>query len=204
MASVKERYEEALALAKAGKYDQARQILKTLNHPKARELEAKINAKAPTNKPKRGRNIALLSFLLVAIVVIGFGVWTFIQRQQTSGQIERYARVFGYCLRVADTSQIEICDDWAEVIATEEADTVNACHNNSPELDTPFYECLSDEGINVSRAAIMSDAEITEMVASNAAALDMLTLTREAINAEGTQTTADLYATTDAILTGTP
>ena len=65
---MRERMAAAQALIKAGEYAQARQLLRSIDHPKAREWLARLDTIAPEAK-QRGKRVwmGILSLLLFAL-----------------------------------------------------------------------------------------------------------------------------------------
>jgi len=73
--SVKEQMLKARELIKRKRYDEARAILKKINHPKAKEWLAKIDKIAPEKKSGGGRTVLvrlLLLLIVIAIAVVAF------------------------------------------------------------------------------------------------------------------------------------
>lgn len=63
----KAKMEAAKELIQAKQYTEARAILKTVDHPKAREWEAQLDKVAPQRKPRKSR-VGLLIFAVLVLI----------------------------------------------------------------------------------------------------------------------------------------
>lgn len=75
--TIRDRMLEAQALIKARRYVEARQILRTVQHPNAREWEAKLDQIAPEIRPVAStsrRRPPYLLFLAPLVIIIGAGI----------------------------------------------------------------------------------------------------------------------------------
>lgn len=70
--TISEQMAAARAYIEAGKYDDARRVLKKVDHPKAKEWLEKLNEKHP---PKRAANWKVAVLVAGIIVIVAFGVW---------------------------------------------------------------------------------------------------------------------------------
>ena len=75
MPSLKDKFESAHAYIQAEQYEDARRILKTIDHPKATELLAKLDAKSPPKPPFYRTNFFRVVIALIVFVVAGVGIW---------------------------------------------------------------------------------------------------------------------------------
>jgi hypothetical protein len=71
MSDIKQDYQKAQALAKQGKYEQARKLLIVHDHPKTNALLSKVND-AINAKPQKKTNgcVRLLAALVLAVIIL--------------------------------------------------------------------------------------------------------------------------------------
>lgn len=125
-------------------YGKARAILETVDHPTARAWLGKLPAaKAPVKRRSRRR---MWLAVAVAVLVLAAGaVWLFYV-QPNLYRIEVRTRAFGYCLDISP--DVSSCSAWSDsVAASVRYATIAACHQQSPELDAPFNDCMIAENI---------------------------------------------------------
>jgi hypothetical protein len=78
---------EARDLIKQKRYREARALLKTIDHPKAREWLARLDVAAP-KKPNRTPLIAVLVILLTAIGAVGAALITSFDTQRRAAELQ--------------------------------------------------------------------------------------------------------------------
>jgi hypothetical protein len=94
--AVRDKMLEAQALIKARRYAEARQILRTVQHPKAREWEAKLDQIAPEIRPAVStsrRRPPYLLFLAPVLIVIGAGIVVLLVTQMGTPLLDREAGI---------------------------------------------------------------------------------------------------------------
>jgi hypothetical protein len=94
--TIRDRMLEAQALIKARRYAEARQILRTVQHPKAREWEAKLNQIAPEIRPAVStsrRRPTYLLFLAPVLIIIGAGIVVLLIAQMGVRPLDREAGI---------------------------------------------------------------------------------------------------------------
>jgi len=157
----KERLLQAKELIHQERYDDARKILKSIDHPTAREWLHRIDEITPKqivgDQSKVGIGLGakiLIAILLIAVgSAIVFGVVSGIEQKRLSEErIRVYVRMLTYCINyyivVLDYDEPPVdCSVWAGQTIGAYHEAINTCHRESPTLDNRFRQCLLDEGV---------------------------------------------------------
>ncbi len=148
MATTKEKMLEAQTLIRAGQHDKARKLLATIDHPKAREWEAKLPA-AP-----KGRSVGQRALTVIGgaafILIVGTAIYYF---AIVSPADAARSNLLTYCSDLnrsaGNTSTYGTCSRWASGDGMEfYRDEAEACASRSDGLDSLFNQCMIDEGVN--------------------------------------------------------
>lgn len=138
MATDKEKYAAAKAYIREKKYDNARRLLKQIDHPAAKALLEKI----PASKRFLSRRNLLIAAGVVVIVLLVAAV--LINQAVTAANVT--IRLSLYCSQNAD--DVTNCDQWIDTVKAQNRETITRCYQRYPESLNPlFVECLFDEGV---------------------------------------------------------
>lgn len=136
----------------AQQYDKARSILKTVDHPKAREWLARLDEIAPqqTNQKKASRLwIALAAVALVAL--IGSAAFVLLRGSGNKPVSDIEERVVNYCLglKAEYGGSTEVCADWASnTVGTQSRlAVVQTCEQSARDSEEAFRDCLVEQDI---------------------------------------------------------
>ena len=144
----KAKMQAAKELIREKRYEDARAILRDIDHPTAREWLQKINRIAPERKRKMPRKAVAILSLIVLIVVLVIVVLN--ARYQTQLERDRFIaqlHLEDACRWAADgeiTSRQ--CQKYAEDVMAEHAPIVMRCDRENASLER-FTECLWETGI---------------------------------------------------------
>lgn len=147
--NVKEQMLKAKNLIQQRQYDEARAILKTIDHEKARQWESKLP------KPERRVNpIWPILFTLIVLAGGGYLAITFITQMNTSRDLgTASARVAVHCVEVNSEDVVlrgmpEIdCGAWSDNVITGNDLALLACQRLHPVDDNAFIQCLDKSGM---------------------------------------------------------
>lgn len=139
MSKAKMMYAKELIQAK--EYDKARAVLRTVDHPAAREWEAKLDRIAPMRARRRWWRLALgVAGVLLVLGVVGY----LLVLKPSSERLSARINLSIYCLDWTDDSAA--CDQWVDqTFATREQEVMD-CFYLSSELDS-FSGCMLFRGI---------------------------------------------------------
>ena len=155
--------QQARELIRQKRYQEARNILVMVDHPKAEEWIARIDKifedrwgeykSAPPQKeqakPRRLRGSARTIAIVVFVAFLAFAVWFVIElnEQEAIGHI--WSRLQSWCRDVNGYGHFDYCWRFGEIWKDSRA--VQACNRAFPDLDRPFRECAYGEGIAPTR-----------------------------------------------------
>jgi len=144
--STKEKMQTARAHIQRKEYDDARRILSTVDHPKAREWEAKIDRVAPRRSWLR-RHWLKVVVVVFAVILVALGILVY-QAGQEAGQvwqrIERVDALETYCIldyeRYSGNPRPQDCYAWAGAVV----DVAEPCFGDDDYVYFPeeFTGCL--------------------------------------------------------------
>lgn len=162
----KEKMVEAKSLIQQKRYNEARAILRSVNHPTAMKWLAKLDDIAPEadddlppledDLPETTKRYTLYKWVkafvvTVIVLAIGFAVYTQTIGRSDPNRSKAYVRLFSYCLdvynEVGNRSGKDNCNEWQKEAFDRYNDKIMACQLQSPDLDKPFNDCLTDEDI---------------------------------------------------------
>lgn len=150
--SAKERYLEAVALAKAGDYPAALKLLKTIDHPKARALESRIEARMSQPRTWNARRVIALTLFVaffVGMVYVAYGAY------QQQREYALYSAVVSICWDVyIDTmgaERFDYCRDAVPRALNLWHEEIRGCYDQygSDANPTPFVRCMADNNVTL-------------------------------------------------------
>lgn len=152
MSTVKERYEQARSLAKAGAYSEALVILETIDHSKARELENQIYERAESEAPTTMWNTRRVIALVIGMVfLVGIGYLTVYALQQQREQAI-YAAVRDACWDAhrteIDLPDFDYCEVAVESLLDTNGDIIHSCYNQHGAGGT-FVWCMENNDVRL-------------------------------------------------------
>jgi hypothetical protein len=163
---IKEDYQKAMELAKAGKLEQAQALLVTINHPKAEALLEKVNRAIAARgnqvkaKPKANRlafvigGTLLTLLLLIGGLTIGSYVYNILQANQQAARI-RAADIYCHGYFAVEYMDLEredfntACELEAQSTALVYTAEIDLCLSQSQngELTQRLLDCMEAEGV---------------------------------------------------------
>lgn len=147
--SVQVKLTTAKDMINARQYDAATALLRTIDHPKAREWLAKLDARKPKQpaKPKRSRKwIGVSIVLAVVVIAVAIAIGLQVQRQALASQAS--ASLTAYCIANVYGDLVR-CNSWVQSRIETYGDTIYAClSRHNTQIERPqFLGCLRQAGI---------------------------------------------------------
>jgi hypothetical protein len=161
--TTKEKMQTAQALIQLKQYDKARAILRTVNHAKAREWEAKLDRIAPIVLYRPGfyqrYRVWILIFAVAVLITAGIylipyfnGIMAEQGERMDTAVDENHTRITlaSYC-KAGNNARESICNQWAADIAQSNYEAAKRCVDLElwPSSDTAFTNCLNQAGITL-------------------------------------------------------
>lgn len=155
--TTKEKMAAARDFIQQGKYPQARAVLKTVNHPTAREWEKKLDGMDKPAKTKRSSRYTAQGCLMMLILFFGglaviFYAYNYFETQQRREEQRPEARaaLSVYCNFTTNIGDYR-CDQWADETLDEKPSLIEDvwwCQRlYESVLDLGFERCLTRNNI---------------------------------------------------------
>lgn len=153
--SLKEQFSTAKAYIDAKKYDDARRVLKKIDHPKAKEWLDKLDT-FPAVKAKRTRKKITWALLAVSLVMLAVG---YLYLKQITDEAGRQADEMIFLIRINSRATVyctnrlrlteEVCEAWATETITNHRATLIYCGDIFDWIrETDLYtSCLTNRGV---------------------------------------------------------
>lgn len=176
MEDYRDTLQKAKRMVSAGDYEQARKLIRGINHPNrakwlaavdAKEMEADpfagiTPAKPVSRKPVKGAKPAPKKkslwkrirwyILAIALITLGLLVWSASQDNQQAGEeVRMWSRALRFCITAYYDVDLENmtdgCSGWAQQQVDFNLDVLLECDRRAGALDNEFHSCLIREGI---------------------------------------------------------
>ena len=145
----REQFEAANALIKAKRYDEARKLLNTINHPKAKEWLARLDTIAPRRRGVNPIAIGLIVVFIAAFAAFGFYIYSTVNEAKESEQarIDVILALAPYCRNNAQNPD-QTCSTYldAEMQNDAQYSVIQACFERY-DNDDLISSCLAQGDI---------------------------------------------------------
>lgn len=163
----------AQELIQEKRYDEARAILKTVDHPKARDWLAKLDKIAPRKSTWRKFKPFVYLAILCVLLVVGYTAYSsFQQTQEAARQMMNLAveqntvrsHLKIYCQEVIDRSETE-CDEWVSSVVGDQYEGAKYCADSYDWIrqTEEFSNCLLSRGINPLGSEIIQPVQFASL-----------------------------------------
>ncbi len=131
MPTAKERYQQALSLANDKKYQPALKLLKTIDHAKARELEAQIKARMPAAPGYRKYTKWILFVLVIVLAFVGLQWFNQTKYMVDESNIRFHLKEACEFQAIINRTDDALCSAWVDDVMANYQQTAMGCLSES-------------------------------------------------------------------------